>query len=152
MPSRLALPAVAVVLLVVAVAARAATTWPTRRQDDVTEGRIVYERSCWMCHGRYAAGDGPATAALQARVPSLLHVSSPDRHDALMAVIQNGRGAMPGFSYTITRPYSRRILAFLESLDEDTPAREAAAREAEQQVPEDVNGEGVPLRGFEGVE
>ncbi len=106
-----------------------------------------------MCHGRYGQGDGPAAASLQARVPSLLHVSSPERHDTLVQLVQQGRGAMPGFSYTTNRPETRRILAFLETLDEDSAAREAAARsEEEEEAPDADDANGGPVRGIEGAE
>jgi mono/diheme cytochrome c family protein len=146
---RLALPAAVLILVAGAVQAG---TWPARRKDDVAEGRALFDRSCWMCHGRYGQGDGPAATSLQVPVPSLLGVSAPDRRDALVPVIQQGRGAMPGFSYTVTKPDTRRILAFLETLDEGSAAREAAAKAAEEEEADEEADEDVPAGGAEGAE
>lgn len=42
----------------------------------MADGRVAYLQNCAACHGRFAGGDGPATAALAIPVPDLRRLSS----------------------------------------------------------------------------
>lgn len=42
----------------------------------MADGRVAYLQNCAACHGRFAGGDGPATAALAIPVPDLRRLAS----------------------------------------------------------------------------
>ena len=86
----------------------------TKRDSDEETGRRLWKRSCWQCHGEVGAGDGPAAAALVGGVPSLAGKVSVDGFDALVTVIQEGRGRMPAFAEDLDKHDSRRVLVYLE--------------------------------------
>ncbi len=86
----------------------------TKRDSDEETGRRLWQRSCWQCHGDVGAGDGPAASALVGGVPSLSGKVSVAGFDALVTVIQVGRGRMPAFGEDIDKHDSRRILVYLE--------------------------------------
>ena len=89
---------------------------PGKRPSDYETGRRLWAQSCWQCHGLRAAGDGPAARALPGGVPSLeAKLKNPDV-DALVRVIQDGRGRMPAYSENIDTYDSRRIVTYLRDL------------------------------------
>jgi mono/diheme cytochrome c family protein len=94
------------------------TAMPTKRPSDHDGGKRLYEQSCWQCHGDAGRGDGPAANDIPGGVPSLAGKLDPKQLDALVKVIQDGRGRMPAYSEDIDRHDSRRILVYLrEKMD-----------------------------------
>lgn len=89
------------------------STMPTKRPSDYEVGKKLWKQSCWQCHGEKGLGDGPAAAALVGGVPSLQGKVKGNRFDALVKVIQSGRGAMPAYAENIDEHDSRRILQYL---------------------------------------
>jgi mono/diheme cytochrome c family protein len=87
---------------------------PTKRDTDEVAGGKLWARSCLSCHGEGGRGDGPAAKVLVGGVPSLEGRVRPADFDALVKVIQEGRGRMPAYAEDIDRHDSRRILVFLE--------------------------------------
>lgn len=87
----------------------------TKRDSDEDAGRRLWNRSCWQCHGELGKGDGPAAASLVGGVPSLEGKVKTADFDALVGVIQAGRGRMPAYAEDIDKHDSRRILVYLEA-------------------------------------
>ena len=97
----------------------AAADPPKKRLSDYEEGKKIYRRSCWQCHGRDAAGEGPAAAALPDGVPTLRGgVVTRERRDEFIRSILNGKGLMPAFSAEFERQDAKRILIYLEKYDQ----------------------------------
>ena len=99
-----------------------------------TKRKIRYLRSCWQCHGVEARGDGPASSALKVPVPSLREDRGKSRDD-LVALIREGRGAMPAYFDSISKPNSRRILVYIDSLDKKKSPKDEKDEEDEDEVP-----------------
>jgi len=58
-------------------------------------GSQLYDINCAACHGNDKMGKEPA-------FPSLLNLSQRMTHDEIMEVLNNGRNAMPSFSYLLS--------------------------------------------------
>ena len=59
---------------------------PKKRAEDHVRGKELWDRSCWQCHGKQAAGDGPSAEARGVTVPDLRGQVGPDRHEALVQI------------------------------------------------------------------
>ena len=126
---------------------------PKKRLSDYEEGKKIYRRSCWQCHGRAADGEGPAAAALPEGVPTLRGgVVTRERRDELIRSILHGKGLMPAYSAEFERQDAKRILIYLEKYDqrggvepddeEDSEdAEETEATEEEGNAPADESEE-----------
>lgn len=115
---------------------------PKKRPEDHVVGKELWDRSCWQCHGKRNAGDGPAAAALRGGVPDLRGAVTEDRYDALVEVIVEGKGLMPAFAAEMNNHDARRILVYLSKLDAEGPPEEEpepppdTRREAPAEEPE----------------
>ena len=102
----------------------------TKRPPDVDVGRRLWQQSCWQCHGKAGAGDGPAAKALPDGVPPLTGKVKEAGFDAMVRIIQDGKGRMPAYAETMDKHDSRRILVYLQERMEgrvgDTPAAAGA--------------------------
>ena len=112
----------AVAATVLAVIAPALAGQPSKRPSDTEKGKSLYERSCAMCHGPLALGDGPAAASLPSGVPSLAGSLDPEGWDALLDVVMSGRGPMPAYAEAMDRRDARRILTYLADLERNPPS------------------------------
>jgi mono/diheme cytochrome c family protein len=110
------------IAFVLAAATNAAATPPSKRKSDEERGQELYERSCWMCHGRSGAGDGPASASLEGGIPSLEERIDVDKLAPSVKLVQEGRGRMPGFADSIDERDTRRVLKYARSLTLGGPA------------------------------
>jgi mono/diheme cytochrome c family protein len=92
---------------------------PKKRGSDYVEGKKIWKRSCWQCHGLKAEGDGPAAEAMVGGVPTLRGgiIVKPKRNDFMRSVL-DGKGLMPAFSAEMERPDAKRVIIYLEKLDE----------------------------------
>jgi len=108
---------------------------PSKRPSDHDKGQTLYERSCWMCHGETAAGDGPAAASLPGGVPDLRGQLPEERWDDLVSGIMAGHGACPAFAAELDRRDARRILLYLKKLEEEPPEPEEDPAAAETDAP-----------------
>ena len=123
-------------------AGSALANFPKKRGSDFEEGKKIWKRSCWQCHGLQADGQGPAAPAISGGVPTLRDgaVNPENRRDQIDSIL-NGKGWMPSFSAEIERPDARRILVYLQKFDEqggkdgDEEEEEAVEEEAEA-IPE----------------
>jgi mono/diheme cytochrome c family protein len=96
---------------------------PTKIPPDRDRGRELYAINCWPCHGEAALGDGPAMAS-----PPLAGRISASGYDEAVALIQAGKGDMPGFSAVMDKSETRRILVWLAELDPKTGADRGAKK------------------------
>lgn len=87
------------------------STMPSKRPADAEVGKRLWKQSCWQCHGEKGAGDGPAAAAVPGGVAPLKF--SGEEIDALVKVVQEGRGRMPAYSEDIDKHDSRRVLQYI---------------------------------------
>lgn len=92
----------------------AKSTVPSKRPPDRERGRDLWLQSCWQCHGEQGKGDGPAATALPEGVPTLESKVSKEKFEALVKVIQDGKGRMPAYKEDIDKHDSRRILIYLQ--------------------------------------
>ena len=87
---------------------------PSKRPPDRERGRELWLQSCWQCHGEQGKGDGPAATALPDGVPTLESKVSKEQFEALVKVIQDGKGRMPAYKEDIDKHDARRILIYLQ--------------------------------------
>jgi len=81
-------------------------------------GARVYAQRCAICHGSAGEGNGPAASGLNPRPRN--HTDGAymnGRTDAqLLAVIRNGKGAMPAWKGVLSEPEIRAVLVHVRSL------------------------------------
>ena len=88
-------------------------------KGDAAAGKILFEKTCVLCHGQEGKGDGPAAAALNPRPKSFADpavVAKPDKE--LFDTITKGRPGTPmaSFEKTLTEQQRWDILAYVRSL------------------------------------
>ena len=105
----------------------------TTRKPDRERGRDLWLQSCWECHGTEGKGDGPAAAAVPGGVPSLAGKVTEDQMDALVTLIEDGKGRMPAYREDIDKHDARRILQDLR----DALAGHPEARSEKDEKEED---------------
>ena len=84
----------------------------------VDEGAKIYAEKCTVCHGPGGKGDGPGGAALNPKPRD--HTDGKymnSRTDAeLLAVLHNGKGAMPAWKGVLTEEQMQAVLKHVRSL------------------------------------
>lgn len=108
-------PALALWALLVGAPAHAKV--PSKQPTDPVRGRELYEAHCWQCHGPTGQGDGPLAAALGVPLASLRDRDAAG-WSALVDVIMQGRADMPAHAEVMDRYDARRILVWLQALDQ----------------------------------
>jgi len=98
---------------------------PTRNKADAEAGKDIWLQSCWQCHGRVAGGEGPASTALAGPVPSLKSKVTADSMPEFIATVREGRGTMPGYGDVLTKRDAKRVLIYVQSLDNPTKRKGA---------------------------
>lgn len=84
-----------------------------------TKGKLIYETNCLMCHGARGKGDGPISAALRPPAADLTGAKARAKSDQdLLAVIQDGRGAMPAWKTQLKEQDIQSVLVYIRSLGE----------------------------------
>jgi mono/diheme cytochrome c family protein len=82
--------------------------------DDLAAGRVAFRSHCASCHGRDAAGDGPAATALGAEAGALPIVSrDPDR---IRRVLRNGLPGTAMQAFDLPEEQREAVVAWLASL------------------------------------
>lgn len=96
----------------------AATEWPSRYPPPAERGRELYARLCASCHGKGGAGDGPAAAALVAKVPDFSQGFGDRDVDELVRAVLRGKGAMPSFENALKdlKPWSGDTKEFAKAV------------------------------------
>lgn len=85
-----------------------------------SESAQAYAAQCALCHGTTGKGDGPAAVAFN---PKPGDFSDPefwkDKEDAAVAaIIEDGKGAMPGFGSSLDAAQITAMVAYLKGLAE----------------------------------
>lgn len=105
----------AVIILVLGVAAISLA----EMKGDVAAGKVLFEKTCVLCHGKEGKGDGPAAAALNPKPKSYADPSVTAKSDKeLFDTITKGRPGTPmtSFEKTLTEQQRWDILAYVRSL------------------------------------
>jgi mono/diheme cytochrome c family protein len=125
-----------VLILVGAMLATAALAkeWPSKVPPRAEHGKQIYETYCLSCHGAQAKGDGPATAALVAKVPDFSMGFGDAQTDELTRNIMRGTGKMPAFELSFTRDEADIVLDYMATLGRKATA---PVEEVEEQGEED---------------
>jgi cytochrome c oxidase cbb3-type subunit I/II len=89
--------------------------------DDLSQGRLAFRTHCSKCHGRDAAGDGPAASALSS-TPGDLAITTRDP-DKLSRTMRKGvtGDPMKSFESELEDRELRAITAWLASLGPPPP-------------------------------
>jgi mono/diheme cytochrome c family protein len=86
--------------------------------DPVAHGQQVYVARCVLCHGPEGKGDGPASAALNPKPRN--HTDSAYMNsrtdEELLAVIHDGKGAMPAWKSVLTEQEMQDVLKYVRTL------------------------------------
>jgi mono/diheme cytochrome c family protein len=86
--------------------------------SDVDEGAKIYAEKCSVCHGANGKGDGPGGAALNPKPRD--HTDGKYMNtrtdDELLAVLHNGKGAMPAWKGVLTDDQMKAVLKHVRSL------------------------------------
>ena len=92
--------------------------------SSIAEGKALFAEHCALCHGRRAAGDGPAAATLQPRPPDLRahHVALHTAGD-IFWWISHGRPPMPAFADRLDADARWHLVNYLRALAAADAAR-----------------------------
>jgi putative copper resistance protein D len=92
--------------------------------SSIAEGKALFAEHCAVCHGRRAAGDGPAAATLQRRPPDLRahHVALHTAGD-IFWWISHGRPPMPAFADRLDADARWHLVNYLRALAAADAAR-----------------------------
>jgi hypothetical protein len=92
-------------------------------EQSIEQGRMIFLRSCIMCHGESGRGDGPLAATLPIK-PANLYDHVPYHPDQFFfSVITNGlSGVMPAFGNSISETDRWNVLNYLRSAFGQPPA------------------------------
>lgn len=82
----------------------------------------IYAKNCAPCHGKEGNGDGPAAAVMTPRPPDLTDSSRMDQltDDELLAILTDGKGAMPGFGALLKPEELQGLVNYLRALAADS--------------------------------
>lgn len=83
----------------------------------VTEGKKLYDKYCWTCHGLTGKGDGPGAKNLNPKPADHTSPVVQDQSDgALYWKISKGRGAMAPYERTLNRTQRWQLVSYIRSL------------------------------------
>jgi len=90
----------------------------TTMASAVDEGAKIYAEKCSVCHGPNGKGDGPGGAALNPKPRDHTNGAYMNSRtdDELLAVIHNGKGAMPAWKGVLTEEQMHAVLKHVRSL------------------------------------
>ncbi|MCC6140238.1 MAG: cytochrome c [Nitrospira sp.] len=86
---------------------------------DAKKGKVVYEKSCVLCHGPQGRGDGPVGKTVIPPAADFTSAASKKKPDAeLLATIENGRPstAMVAWKGQLSEAEIQDVLAYVNSL------------------------------------
>ncbi len=85
----------------------------------IQRGKVIFRKSCAICHGKEAKGDGPAATTMNPK-PSDLSMMAGMHSDGEFAwKIATGKGAMPGMRDSLTEDQIWDVVSFIQSLKPD---------------------------------
>lgn len=86
---------------------------------DAHKGKVVYEKSCVLCHGPQGRGDGPVGKTVTPPAADFTSAASKKKTDAeLLATIENGRPstAMVAWKGQLSKEEIQDVLAYVNRL------------------------------------
>ncbi|RMG21185.1 MAG: pyrroloquinoline quinone-dependent dehydrogenase [Bacteroidetes bacterium] len=98
-----------------------------------TRGRNIFNRNCMSCHGKDLKGASIYT------IPSLVNLKSRMDAAGIAAIVKNGRGMMPSFSY-LNDEQIEAIAAYLLESDEQLHTGPEEAENSEWKYPYVMTG------------
>ncbi len=87
-------------------------------QDELAQGKTVYDEQCAACHGETGKGDGPQAASLSTQPTNwtdqsrLMQLSAQEMSD----VVASGQGEMPAFGDKLDETQRMNLVAYVRSL------------------------------------
>lgn len=85
-------------------------------KDSIARGAKSFATSCVACHGEKAMGDGVLAASLDPKPTNLRAMSGGHTDGDFAWKIANGRGAMPGWSGSLSENDIWDVVNFIQSL------------------------------------
>jgi len=80
-------------------------------------GQKVYQRDCQSCHGRDGTGNPQLEKTLKITIPPVTAAALAPKDDtALLHIIAEGQGKMPGFATKLSAEAQRQVLNYLKTL------------------------------------
>ncbi|MGR9101441.1 MAG: c-type cytochrome, partial [Gammaproteobacteria bacterium] len=98
--------------------------------QSIKQGRKLYIKNCYACHGVHARGDGSMAKSLVPQPTNLRKMSGKHADGELAWKIANGRGAMPGWKDVYSENQIWDMVNYIQSLSQGH-ARERAERHEE---------------------
>lgn len=85
------------------------------------EGKKIYEKMCWACHGLSGKGDGPGAAACSPKPADHSSKKIQQQKDgALFWKISNGRGKMQPYDKTLSKTQRWQLVNYIRTLGQNT--------------------------------
>ena len=83
----------------------------------LAEGKKVYDKFCWVCHGLTGKGDGPGAVNLNPQPADHTSTIVQDQSDgALYWKISKGRGQMTPYERTLNKTQRWQLVVYIRSL------------------------------------
>ncbi len=83
----------------------------------VAEGKKIYGKYCWQCHGLTGKGDGPGAKNLNPKPADHTSASVQEQSDgAIFWKISKGRGAMQPYERTLNKTQRWQLVEYIRSL------------------------------------
>lgn len=83
----------------------------------ITEGKKLYDKYCWTCHGLNGKGDGPGAKNLNPKPADHTSAEVQDQSDgALYWKISKGRGSMAPYERTLNKTQRWQLVSYIRSL------------------------------------
>jgi len=106
-------------MLIALLAVPALAAQPKKRPEDHVQGKQIWEKSCWQCHGEANDGEGPAAEMLVDTVPDLRGQITPKRYDQFVTLVMGGSPTHPAFSTEMDDHQAKRIMIYLERMERE---------------------------------
>lgn len=82
-----------------------------------TEGKKLYDKYCWACHGKTGKGDGPGAKNLNPKpADHTSNVVQSQSDGAIFWKISKGRGAMQPYERSLNKTQRWQLVIFMRSL------------------------------------
>jgi len=132
-------------IALVIVSLASAGSPPKKRGKDYDEGKKIWQRSCWHCHGSHGIGDGPVAPNIAGGVPDLTPLmTQSDKRSALIRSVLVGKNNMPAFQEELKKADARRALIYIEKLQEREANKKKAPPQDETSTEENAQDEESP--------
>lgn len=81
------------------------------------EGKKLYEKYCWQCHGLTGKGDGPGSKNLNPKPADHTSAAVQEQSDgAIFWKMSKGRGAMQPYERTLNKTQRWQLVVYIRSL------------------------------------